>query len=198
MDWTTFFKDYGQSLFTLGGVVLGSFITFLISFLNNRFQAKERDKDRQEQRREARIQAIEKSVISDIDKAMDLLASLVKVLSEYGGYNFRNQILEEGRVKDILSPDEYERTIKSNIELHSARAQEIVTLIDSAGRFLYSFDDEISSEYDTLLESVRSYIASKNPENKNMDDKAEYVFKKAGNLQRKLREKKVAIRDTIK
>jgi hypothetical protein len=55
MDWATFFKDFGQSLFTLGGVFLGSAITFLINYINLRNQSREREIDRQEQRRELNV-----------------------------------------------------------------------------------------------------------------------------------------------
>lgn len=71
MDWTTFFGDNSQSFLPLGGVFLGSAITFLISYLNNRFEARERDKDREEQRREAKTQL-----------ALELMRNDIKIIDD--------------------------------------------------------------------------------------------------------------------
>jgi hypothetical protein len=82
MDWATFFQDNAQSLFTLGGVFLGSLITFIINYLNLRFQSIESNKDRAEQRRQLEIHAREKWTEHDVLRVMDAIETIIKLISE--------------------------------------------------------------------------------------------------------------------
>ena len=102
MDWTKFFETYGQSLFTLGGVLLGSLITFWINAQNLKYQSRERDKDRQEQRREAKTQlALElkrndiRALQESIDNHLEGIAELRRIRMKYpddADYEITNRV----------------------------------------------------------------------------------------------------------
>ena len=184
MDWNS-----------LISALVGGFIATIPTIINNRFQSNERDKDREEKRREAKMQTVEKSIGGDIDKVLDFLASLIKVLSEHGNYEYKTYVREKLRERGVISEDEYKREVNLQVESIVAQTQEAITLMDSIGGLVYSFDDEISSKYDALLNSILAYIRIKQPDSKEASNKPDDVIKKAGGLQRILREKKISILD---
>jgi hypothetical protein len=95
MDWNT-----------LISVVIGGLIATFGSILNNRFQSGEREKDRQEQRREAKIRMIENTTGHDIDIVLNLLAGLVKALSENSSHEYKAFLLAAQLEKSAISADE--------------------------------------------------------------------------------------------
>ena len=132
MDWATFFKDNSQSLFTLGGVFLGSLITFLISYVNQRFEAKERDKDRAEKRRDAKIQAREKWIERDILKIMDYLDTMLKLYSEEKFLQLQNDIALEAIERFPSTPEEFLALMQrvSQIQVVAPLAPEILNNLE--------------------------------------------------------------------
>jgi len=89
MDWTPFLEDNGQSIFTLAGVFLGSLITLLVSFLNNRFQAKERDNDRKESRRETKIQLALELKRNDIETIENVIDNSLRSMIIYSNIRIK-------------------------------------------------------------------------------------------------------------
>lgn len=200
MDWATFLENNSQSIFTLGGVLLGSLIPLLITYINNRFLAKERDKDRHEQRREAKIQLkleLTKSAMQVVD---DSITNILKLHSEALYINsvemeHLSLLLDTG----ILKKEEYLAKSKSYLERLDITNKESKLELDTISRIAYSFDDEISTEYGNFAKKLIEYFQSANTENLKvkMDPNAWFDVKKsAGNLQRLLREKLLSIRDS--
>lgn len=142
MDWATFFKDYGQSLFTLGGVFLGSLITFLINYLNLRNQSKERDKDREEQKREAKIQAREKWIERDILTIMDSVDRILKYLSESSDFSTYFTELTNGKKAGIFSENEYLERKKSLFDSLSNRYTEVHQVNNLINKLVFSFSEQ--------------------------------------------------------
>jgi len=106
MDWASFFKDNSQSIFTLGGVFLGSLITFLISYLNNRFLAKESEKERQEQRKEAKTQLALELMRNDIMIIEDRIDSQLRAVDTIHTLSLRKS-------RGELSQDEMKKQLFS-------------------------------------------------------------------------------------
>ncbi len=148
MDWATFFKDYGQSLFTLGGVFLGSLITLVVSFLNNWFQSGERAKDREAARREAKIQItteLMKNDIRIIEESIDNDLKSFLVLGEALLRKKRGELSDEEMFKEIYS---------INGQYFKLRG-----LSQIAEKLAYSFGDELYSEYRIFDDCVSKMLS---------------------------------------
>ncbi len=209
MDWATFFKDYGQSLFTLGGVLLGSLITFLINYLNNRFQAKERDKDRDEQRRETKLQAKEKYIERDILLIIDTAEKMMSWLSRYDADVQQMLFLSEKKDAGSINNKELHIQVNSLLDKNYREHQESNRLWGLAGKLVHSFEepeimlafDDFMSATDVLLNKL--YDALRLVRNKNLSKKSftrtdewNVVMATAGKLHQALRNKLISIRDS--
>jgi len=201
MDWATFFKDNAQSIFTLGGVFLGSLITFLISYLNNRFQAKERDKDRLEQRREAGIQNRQKWIERDILKIMDSVESLLSLFSELQNLGLRNYSILKQKDGSLFTQDELKLKVKEGHERFQEAIYESNQAFDLIGRLVFSFEEEdIHSSYSKFLDAVTDFMSTKFGLNENPDEEAinnawSNVKMDSGEFQRALRNKLISLRE---
>jgi len=205
MDWATFIKDNSQSLFTLAGVFLGSIITFVISYLNNRFQAKEKDKDREEQRREAKIQSKEKWIERDILKMMDALEKMLRLLADSRSWQNQHELLTDGKSSGVLTQQELVSKLRSVYDkvsnMFSEVSQigsEIFTLVDSFEETeIVSSYAEFSSKLDTCLSKEIEYMQNKlNPQP--LEESArewDKVSESAGKFHRALRNKLISIRE---
>jgi len=204
MDWATFLKDNSQSLFTLGGVFLGSLITFLISFLNNVFQAKEREKERQEQRRDAKIQSREKWIERDILKITDLIEKMYKLLSEIRGIKIEVDSLISGKEIGLVTQEEFDTKYKSLYDNLPELDIEVNQVKDMIGGLVYSFTEtEILSSYGDLVDALNTYVNQEGEDFKNiLNEQKESsnsdinIFSESvGKFQRALREKLISLRE---
>ncbi len=141
MDWTTFFQDNSQSLFTLGGVFLGSLITFLVSYLNNRFQAQEKDKDRDEARREAKTQLALELTRNDIRVLEDFIDEVLKATSLLFNLGIRKEL-------DRLSKSKWQQIIRSAIDDENGKLSLFSDLNIIASKTAHSIGGDVLSEYD--------------------------------------------------
>src|SRR5919108_2130726 len=103
MDWATFIRDNSQSLFTLAGVFLGSLITFLINFLNLRYQSRERDKDREEKRKEEQTQLSLELTRSDIKALESTIDSYLRGIAEMR--RIRIQIPDKEKTREKMEAE---------------------------------------------------------------------------------------------
>ena len=180
MDWNS-----------LLSAIVGGLLTVIPVLITIRNQSIEREKDRQEHRRDARIQALERALGSDIEKAIDLLSSLIRVLSQYGSHEGKVAMLRAQRIKKAITDDKYKTHVNLQIELLSNQTQEIVTLGDLIAVLVSSLDDEISVVFTEFLNALAPYV--RNIDASQARDVPDEVLKKAGRLHRVLREKKISI-----
>ena len=145
--------------------------------------------------REAKIQAIEKSLGGDIDKAMDLLAEMIKIFSQRRNCEFRREALELQVERKIMSEEDFPGEIKSLVEVIITQNQQVKTVLNTMSGLMYSFDGNISHEYRSLIELI---IPLYSVEKQQSNEAFAHLILKSGNLQRILREKKISIRDAIK
>lgn len=194
MDWSTFFKDNSQSIFTLGGVFLGSLITFLISYLNNRFDAKERDKDRGEKRKEAKIElALElmrsdiKTVDESIDKTLMLIQHLQNIVwgltGELSGIEIREKILKEFSSVDGRP---------SQLAEESMIADKLAYALGEDFHSAYDSFNNLSSEYMEMY----TYYNSESYSPEYVKELYERVTNSAAKLHNLMNEKLISLRDT--
>jgi hypothetical protein len=177
-------------------VVIGGLVAVIPVLITMRNQSKERDKDRQEKRRDARTQAMEKSLGGDIDKVLELLANLIKALSENSNMEYKFLILKAQLVKQAISEDEFKAKRNALIESNTTQTEKITTSLDSMSTLIYSFDDEISSKYDEFISVFMPYIIQSG-QSKDPVAIPDNVLMKAGSLQQKLRYKKISIYESL-
>ncbi len=197
MDWDKFIQDNAQSLFALGGVFLGSLITFLINYFNNRFQAKEREKDREEQRREAKIQAKEKRVEKDIEIIMETINDIL----EYLGLRIRIDKLytdiKDKEMGGVLSPEESDNAIDNEYNYLNELTSTLRRKHTLAEGIVYSYRNIIGywEAFDESMDELIEYI-KENPHTSTDKSKAWKNFMvSTGNLQKVLRHEPISIRD---
>lgn len=210
MDWATFLENNSQSLFTLGGVFLGSLITFLISYLNNIFQSKEREKDREDKRREGRIQAKEKWIERDILKIMDLVEYIITITSEVQSYGIRIELIASRKKHHSLSDDEFNKEFKSLLDRIPVQLYEGDRTFARIDELVYSFEEpEINSSYKDFRGARNDYwkqvsenfasrieeLASESAEQIDTRDSRRKMVESAGKFQMALRNKLIALRD---
>ncbi|MEP7135800.1 MAG: hypothetical protein ABI904_12790 [Chloroflexota bacterium] len=205
MNLVTFLSNNSQSLFTLGGVFLGSVITFLISYLNNRFQAKEREKDRNEQRREVKIQTKEKIIGGDILKLMDSIEVVLKILSSAMNLFSNYENIDKRKEYGLLTPTEAKKKMISLDNEMPSIYDELNTVLNAMNRLIFSFaEEEILENFKDFMQACQvyfgellKYIDSKSggesPEKNNIS--IIKVSQAAGKLQRALRDKLISLRD---
>ena len=201
MNWGNFFQDNAQSLFTLGGVFLGSLITFLINYFNNRFQAKEKEKDRDEQKREAKIQDKKKWIEHDILELIGLLNTLVQLSSKFS--------LTADKGKFLIDSHEFEE-INNNEELSKLAKEynkdleiihdELLLTSDNFNSVVISFQEDeelmkVHKIFGDILRSVTPYRTIYEL-TKNEVDAHVNVGIVSGLCRKALRDKLISIRDT--
>ena len=176
MDWAKFFQDNSQSLFTLFGVFLGSLITLSITFINNRFQAKERENDRLEQRREAKIQVTEKRVEKDIEIILDAIGAEI----EFTGLS----------IKKVLSYED-EQKLGSQLAIAARRKHSL------AQGIIYSYNNFLGywEIYDKSLNVLYENMNNTSLFPIDESDVWKNFLESAGNLQRVVRHELISIRD---
>ena len=189
MDWNT----VTPSLIALGGVLLGSLITLSITFINNRFQAKERDKDRLEQRREAKIQLaleITRDNIRKMEGAMDDALKSINIL--------RN--IREKQVLGIISIDEMKMEFDSVMAKNTSGYNKYSESIPISEKLAFTFGEEYLSEHarfnDLWIDYVEFIAQTSSIETEDNDMKFLEVTKSAGILHLMLEKKLISIRDT--
>lgn len=181
MDWTTFFEENSQSLFTLGGVFLGSLITFFINYMNLRQQSIERDKDRNRERRKAIVLARERWTERDVLRMIDLMEKTINTVSNVA-------VLESSK--------------KLTNEQISLVNKEYFQTTDTLIRYLYSFDnEEIVLSFEKFRKAMNDYLdqlpsMSEDDLDKRANSKCWMAVKQsAGHCYRTLREMMISIHE---
>jgi hypothetical protein len=191
MDWATFLKDNSASIFTLVGVFLGSAITFLISFLNNRFEAKERDKDREEKRKEARIQLSLELTKSDIKTLEDTIDNQLKALAEVA--RIRTQHLVNNSSDTEMLSD-----IKTRFSSEDGKLWKLIETNRVSYELAHALGKEFYSEYSGFVKMYSDYInllLSSVSDSQGLDELNSKIYKTAGKLHTIMTEKLISIRD---
>jgi len=193
MNWTTFLQDNSQSLFTLLGVFLGSIITFFISNLNNRFQAKEWEKDRVEQRRDAKTRLtleLRRDDIKSIEEDIDAKLSTITFVQNLW-WRKRLGLLPDKEIKaEFISA-----FLDENSKVSMFARNTVV-----ANKLAHTLGEEFLSEYNHFDSLLIEYLAGLvNSDFDDMDiirkSHAE-VVSSAGKLHNMFREKLILLRDT--
>ena len=191
MDWASFFKDNSQSIFTLGGVFLGSLITFLISYLNNRFLAKESEKERQEQRKEAKTQLALELMRNDIMIIEDRIDSQLRAVDTIHTLSLRKS-------RGELSQDEMKKQLFSmyldeNGKLVQEGEREMIAdkVASAIGEHFYS---EFRKFNDLCLEFWRMSLNSPFSHEKALKGRLE-LSAQAAKLHNMLNEKLISLRE---
>ena len=192
MDWTAFIKDNSQALFTLCGVFLGSAITLVGNYLNNRFQAKENDKERLEKRRETKVQLAIEIMKNDIKRIED-----VNNLT----FEFINQIkiLNLKRDTGKLKPDEWLTELQLMVASEKGIVAKLAEFDTITEVLVYIHGEELYSMYNNFTDLFSQYLrVLANPSS--TDDDRENAFDKlvaaSGKFQQQLRKKLISLRDT--
>jgi hypothetical protein len=206
MDWATLFKENAQGLFTLGGVFLGSVITFGINWLNNNFQTKEREKDRQEQKREASIQSREKLEERDVLKVMDAGERLVKLLAEWTSVPYQYTFIKRGKDIGFITEEDFKEQVLSLQSKGPSQAIEIKQLQSLIEIIIYSFPGtELFSTCSDFINATNEMVSTNQTMAKELRkeeriNKETEIWEKlnnnTGKFQRALREKLISLRDT--
>lgn len=186
-------KANAQSLFALGGVLLGSLITFWINKSNLKQQSIERDKDRQEQKREAKTQLsleLKRSDIRIIEQSID---NHLKAMEEMRRMNLRH--LNSG---DEKGEEQSEFTSKL---IEEDGLYELVHISLVADKLAYSLGDEVYSEYKNFINLYGGYLVEFLRPSTEKEGISEMEFQAnliriAGKLHLLLEEKLISIRDT--
>jgi len=192
MDWTTFIKDNSQALFTLCGVFLGSAITLVGNYLNNRFQAKENDKERLEKRRETKVQLAIEIMRNDIKRIEDVNNLTFELINQI-------KILNLKRETGILKPEEW--LVELQLMLASekgsfAKLAESDTMTDV---LVYIQGEEIYSIYDNVQDLLSEYLNVLYNPSSTGDDRekaSDNLVAAVGKFQQQLRKKLISLRDT--
>lgn len=206
MDWVAFFENNSQSLFTLAGVFLGSLITFLINYQNNRFQAKEHDKDREEKRKEASVHAKEKLIERDIQKIMDSIELILELSSKRRGKGFQFRTIIDGKESGLLTHEEANVQARLLYDTFSVEFTQVNQSLDMMSRLVRSFEDpQIISAYNTFVDVMEKYLKQE-LENNTYKEFADgfdmdniiwpIVTRQAGSFHRTLRDKLISLRDS--
>jgi hypothetical protein len=191
MDWTAFIKDNSQALFTLGGVFLGSAITFLGNYLNNRFQAIENEKERLEKRREAKVQLAIELMKTDIKHIDDVNNLMFEILNKIKALIMKK---ETGELTQEEFLTEFQLMLNSEKGVF-AKLSESDTMTDILvyihGDDIYSIFNNYKDLYEEYLKTIYNLSAT--------DEEREKVYDKlvvaGGKFQQVLREKLISIRD---
>jgi hypothetical protein len=185
-------------------------MTLAISYLNNRFQAKERDKDRDENRRAAKIQAREKWIERDILKIIDLIEQTLTVVSEVHNFNARVGLLDSRKRSRQMSTDEFNKEFKSFLDRVPDLLFEGDRTFAKIEELVYSFPDpEIISSYKDFESARKIYwkqvsdnlvyrienLGSKLTNKIDTHDSRDKLTQSAGRFHQTLREKLVSLRD---
>lgn len=190
MNWADFFTKNAQPLFTLGGVFLGSLITFLISYLNNRFQAKERDKDRLEQRREAKAQLALDLMSNDIKSVETTLGTVFEVLNAL-------KLIRTKRLAGLLSENETKDELRSMLTNEKSKFYKLAEVDTTTEMLVYTFGEEFYLEYQNigmLLNEYMDFLLN----SPSFEDEIPIDLKlvsSTGKLHSMLREKLISLRD---
>ena len=196
MDWATFFSENSQSLFTLFGVFLGSGITLLISYINNRFQANERDKDRDEQRREAKIQLALELTRNDVISINNAISAALKRL------NLLTLTISKMTIMTV-PPADVVKEVTSMIYDTEGEFKTLSDVIETPRMLASLFGDEFNLEFENFeaiyIDVQRTLVKQISAGNW---DYAEYkeqhtkgLIKSAGKLHRMLNEILISLRD---
>jgi len=193
MDWNTFLKDYGQSMFTLAGVFLGSIITFFISYLNNRFQAKEKDNEREEQRREAKIQLATELLKTDIKTVEDTIGIALDLINTL-------RAMKSKQFMGLLSTEEFLSEFQLMFKDKQSHFFRWVNAHTTVGVLAYAFGNEFATEYlkfSDLLDNYFTFLLDLSSVDEAIEkDPSNELIKSAGKLHIMLNEKLISIRDT--
>jgi hypothetical protein len=191
---------------TLISVAIGGLIATIGSILNNRFQAQERQKDREEQRRHANIQAREKWTERDILRIMDLLESMMKLLTEEKTLWWDEVILDDKKEAGVLTESAYKKARGMLIARIPERIQETALTLELIARLVYSFEKgDIVSSYERFAQAAEAWNsfdkAGPHPHKESKKRKQETarlwfeVSDAAAEFHGALREKLISIRD---
>ena len=202
MDWPTIIQENIQSIIlvsgtlcgAIGGAVITGSITYFVNRNNNKYQLEKLNIEIEEKQVEARIQAKEKRTEDHIYKIMD---GIETILTNYSTARYKFMEQKFGSV----TWDE----VRKQIFITSLDAEKHNDLI---GIYLYSFDDEdvrekyrvFSKASRNLYEKWTEYMAIDDDEIEKkwvieLDTKIWFDFKKkAGELQKVLRNKLISLR----
>ena len=191
MDWDTIFKDNSQSLFTLAGVFLGSLITFLINFLNLRYQSIERDKDREEKRKDEQTQLSLELTRTDIKALESTIDSYLKGIAEMRRIRVQIPDKEKTRAK-----------MEAEFRLRIGKEDSFYELIHVnliADKLAYTLGEPFYSEYRNYIGLIKKSLDAllsppyKYEKERELDLK---IVALAGKLHTMLQEKLISIRNT--
>jgi hypothetical protein len=191
MDWAAFFRDYGQSLFTLGGVFLGSVITFLINWLNLRNQSIERDKDRNEQRREAKAQLALELMHKDIKLVDDTILVALGIMDTLKLARARARL-------GVLPMENLRAEMESILGSQTSKLSKLEELDTMTELLAFTFGDEIYSEYENFTRLYGNATAVLlDPHSSSKDEEAvnQQIIRSAGRLRLMMIEKLKSLRD---
>ena len=192
MDWTTFIKDNSQVLFTLGGVFLGSVITLLGNFLNNRFQARESDKDRLEKRREAKSQLAIDLIRNDIKRIEDVSNLMFGFINEV-------KLLNLKRDNGKLTSQEWLAELQAMTTYENGAIAKLAELDTTTDMLVYIHGEETYSIYNDFKDLFSEYLGILSNPSANEEDR-ENAYDKliagGGKFQQTLRAKLISARDS--
>jgi hypothetical protein len=182
-------------------VIVGGLIATIPILISNLVQIYLKRMEIKQKEKEAKIQDKKKWIERDVLEIMDSTDKILELLSESHflsvyGTNSLMQMKDLG----LVTEDEHKEKLKLYIEQLDNLNLMIKQKRDTINRLVYSFDDEISSEYEIFGLALVNFLNERlnYKDNKVVDapDAWLAVRESAGNLQKILREKLISIRDT--
>jgi hypothetical protein len=186
---------------TLIAALVGALIATVPILISNLVQIYLHISENRQKEKEARIQDKKKWIERDILEIMDSVAQMLRLTSESqeistSGLDSLIQLKDVG----LLAQDEYLIRAKSSLERLNIVHGEINEKVNTISRLVYSFGDDISSEYDAFAMAMINFHKTRvNLAEKKVVLDADAWFKvkeSAGKFQKALRNKLISIRDT--